>query len=177
MPAEPSGYWGEPPPPWRVIAERKIQEWIDDGGADRLTNKGRRLDLTANPFVPSDLRMAFDVLKNAEAAPPWIEIGKEIETLLTRAREEGLRFRDAQRRDRLVLREVALALAAEVRARMTARASRFADEHRARLRHINSQIDRFNAYCPIGGMGRARLNVERELSALLSPPAAAWPVV
>jgi hypothetical protein len=173
MPAEPSGYWGEPPPPWRVIAERKIQEWIDDGGADRLTNKGRKLDLASNPFVPSDLRMAFDVLRHAEAAPPWIEIGKEIETLLARAREEGRRFRDTQRRDRIALREVAPARAGEVRAQMTDRASRFAEEQRARLRHINDQIDRFNAYCPVGGMGRARLNVERELATLLAPPTAA----
>src|SRR5205823_12925385 len=105
MAAEPSGYLGEPPPPWRVIAERKIQAWVDDGGPDRLTNKGRKLDLAANPFVPGDLRMAFDVLKSANAAPPWIEIGKEIDTLRSRASEEGLRFRDAQRRDRIALRE------------------------------------------------------------------------
>src|SRR5262245_60854977 len=147
MPAEPSGYWGEPAAPWRIIAERKIQEWIDDGGADRLTNKGQRLDLISNPFVPSDMRMAFDILRSAEAAPPWIEIGKEIEVLLTRAREEGRRFRDAQRRDRVALREIAPERAGDLRARMTERARRFADEHRARLRHINGQIDRFNAYC------------------------------
>jgi DnaJ family protein C protein 28 len=172
MPADPSGYLGEPAPPWRIIAERKIQDWIEDGGAERLTNKGRKLDLTGNPFVPSDLRMAFDVLKNADAAPPWIEIGKEIEALLARAREEGRRFRDAQRQDRIALRAAGAEGAAELRARMTERARRFAEEHRARLRHVNLQIDRFNAYCPVGGMGRARLNVERELSALLSPAAA-----
>src|SRR5438105_15638859 len=122
MPAEPSGYLGEPPPPWRVIAERKIQAWIDGGGSERLTNKGRRLDLGTNPFVPGELRMAFDVLERADAAPPWIEIGKEIETLQTRAREEGRRFRDAQRRDRIALREAALDRGAEVRARMAERA-------------------------------------------------------
>jgi hypothetical protein len=89
MPADPSGFLGEPPPPWRVIAERKIQAWVDDGGPERLTNKGQTLDLSANPFVPAELRMAFDVLRNADAAPPWIEIGGEIEALLARAREEG----------------------------------------------------------------------------------------
>jgi hypothetical protein len=173
MPADPSGFLGEPPPPWRVIAERKIQEWIDDGGAERLSNKGQPLDLSVNPFVPGELRMAFDVLKRADAAPPWIEIGREIETLQTRAREEGLRFRDAQRRDRIALRAAAAEGAGEIRARMAERARRFGEEHRARLRYINLQIDRFNAYCPVGGMGRARLNVERELAALLAPPAAA----
>jgi hypothetical protein len=173
MPGEPSGFLGEPPPPWRVIAERKIQAWVDDGGPERLTNKGQRLDLTDNPFVPSELRMAFDVLSRADAAPPWIEIGHEIEALQTRSREEGLRFLDAQRRDRIALRAAGAEGAAEVRARMAERARGFAEAHRARLRYINLQIDRFNAYCPVGGMGRARLNVERELSALLRPPTAA----
>jgi len=173
MPADPSGFLGEPPPPWRVIAERKIQAWVDDGGPDRLTNKGQKLDLDANPFVPGELRMAFDVLRNADVAPPWIEIGKEIEALQTRSHEEGLRFRDAQRRDRIALRQAGPARAEELRAGMAARARRFAEEHQARLRHINLQIDRFNAYCPIGGMGRARLNVERELAALLAPPTTA----
>src|SRR5438552_3718547 len=77
MPGDPSGFLGEPPPPWRVIAERKIQAWVDAGGPDRLTNRGQKLDLTANPFVPVELRIAFDVLKNADAAPPWVAIGHE----------------------------------------------------------------------------------------------------
>jgi hypothetical protein len=174
MPGDPSGFTGEPPPPWRIIAERKIQAWVDDGGPERLTNKGQALDLTDNPFVPSDLRMAFDVLKNADAAPPWIEIGKEIEVLQTQAREAALRFRDRQRLDRIALRQAAAnaTTAAEIRDRMRARAAAFVEEHRSRLRHLNAQIDRFNAYCPIGGMGRARLDVERELAALVAPAAA-----
>ena len=172
MPADPSGFLGEPPPPWRVIAERKIQAWVDDGGPERLTNKGQPLDLTSNPFVPSELRMAYDVLQRADAAPPWVEIGRELEALQTRAREEALRFRDVQRRDRIALRSASPAELPDVRARMAERARLFAEEHRARLRYINLQIDRFNAYCPVGGMGRPRLNVERELAALLSPAAA-----
>jgi DnaJ-like protein len=172
VPADPSGFLGEPPPPWRVIAERKIQAWVDDGGPERMTNKGQPLDLASNPFVPSELRMAFDVLKRGDAAPPWIEIGRELEALQTRAHEEALRFRDAQRRDRIALRAAAPAELAGLRARMAERARLFAEEHRARLRYVNLQIDRFNAYCPVGGMGRARLNVERELAALLSPAAA-----
>lgn len=167
MPGDPSGYLGEPPPPWRVIAERKIQAWVDDGGPERLTNRGQALDLRANPFVPVDLRMALDVLRSADAAPPWIDIGREIETLMARAREEAVRFRDAHRVDRIALRAALPDGVAAIRARMRSRSAAFRAEHAARLRHVNLQIDRFNAYCPIQGMGRARLNVDRELSLAL----------
>jgi hypothetical protein len=168
VPADPSGYIGEPPPPWRIIAERKIQAWVDEGGPERLTNKGQPLDLRDNPFVPVDLRMAFDVLRAGDAAPPWIEIGREVETLTIRAREAALRFRDAQRLDRIALRQAAAAEVAPIRSRMRDRAAAFRAEHAARLRNLNLQIDRFNAYCPVQGMGRARLNVERELSQVLA---------
>ena len=173
MPGDPSGFLGEPPPPWRVIAERKIEAWVEDGGPERLTNKGQKLDLTYNPFVPTELRMAFEVLTKADASPPWIEIGRDIEVLHTQAREAGLRFRDAQRLDRLALRGAEPGDAAAIRDRMRQRAAAFAQEHRSRLQHLNLQIDRFNAYCPVQGMGRARLNVEKELSGLLAPPSAA----
>ena len=85
-----------------VIAERKIQEWIDDGGAERLTNKGQPLDRARTRSSRSSCAWPSTSSSDADAAPPWIEIGRELEALQTRAREEGLRFRDAQRRDRIV---------------------------------------------------------------------------
>lgn len=80
MPLDIKGLIGEPTPPWKIIAERRIQAWVDDGGPDRLSNKGQKLDLSENPFEPYELRLAYKVLKNADFAPDWIEIGKEIET-------------------------------------------------------------------------------------------------
>jgi hypothetical protein len=70
---------GEATSPWKIIAERRVQEWVDAGGPDRLSNKGQKLDLSENPFEPYELRLAYKVLKNADFAPDWIEIGKEIE--------------------------------------------------------------------------------------------------
>jgi hypothetical protein len=156
---------GEPTPPWIVIAERKIQEWIEGGGPSRLSNKGQPLDLTENPFVPSELRMAYRVMKNADVVPDWIEIGREVETHLGQCREAVRRFQHAQRKDRLGLRTATAAEAEAIEGRLALRRQHFVAEHRARLGHANFLIGRFNTACPVSGLHRMRLDVERELAA------------
>jgi DnaJ family protein C protein 28 len=155
---------GEPTPPWRIIAERKIQEWVDRGGPERLSNKGQQLDLTENPFVPSELRMAYRVMKSADVAPDWIEIGKDVEAQLVKAHEAALSFRHAQRNDRLSLRLATPVQIEAARDRMELRREHFADEQRARLNHVNHLVERFNRACPIMGLHRMKLDVEREVA-------------
>jgi hypothetical protein len=157
---------GEPTPPWIIIAERKIQEWIDGGGPSRLSNKGQPLDLTENPFVPHELRMAYRVMKNADVAPDWIEIGREVESHLARCREAHRVFQHAQRNDRFGLRTATAVEATALEARLARRRDDFVAEHRARLAQANFLIDRFNNACPISGLHRMRLDVERELAAV-----------
>jgi hypothetical protein len=159
---------GEPLPPWVIIAERKIQEWIENGGPSRLSNKGQPLDLTENPFVPHELRMAHRVMKNADIAPDWIQIGREIEAHLGRCREAVRRFQHAQRHDRLALRTATAAEAAAIQERLALRREHFVAEHRVRLVHANFLIGRFNTACPISGLHRMRLDVERDVAAALA---------
>jgi hypothetical protein len=163
MPLDIKALVGEPTPPWRIIAERKIQEWVDRGGPDRLSNKGQKLELSDDPFVPSDLRMAYQIMKNADVAPDWIEIGKDVEAQSRRASEAVLQFRHRQRNDRLSLRLASPGQAEATRDRMEARRAHFVDEQRARLTHVNHLIERFNRACPISGLHRVKLDVEREL--------------
>ncbi len=63
------------------IAERKIQEAINNGEFDNLRNSGRPVDLEDDLFVPEDLRGAYRVLKNAGCIPPELEVRKEIVNL------------------------------------------------------------------------------------------------
>ena len=167
MPLDIKALVGEPTPPWRIIAERKIQEWVDRGGPEKLTNKGQKLDLSENPFVPSELRMAYTVMKNADVAPDWIEIGKDVEAQLNRAREAALKFRHERRNDRLSLRLAAPVQVEAARERMELRREHFADEQRARLANVNHLIDRFNRACPVSGLHRMKLDVEKEVAGAL----------
>ncbi len=66
---------------FQKIAERKIQEAVEKGEFDNLPNRGKRIDLDEDWFVPEDLRAAFRVLKNAGCIPPELEIRREIMSL------------------------------------------------------------------------------------------------
>src|SRR5688500_12343802 len=167
MPLDITALIGEPTPPWRIIAERKIQEWVDRGGPEQLSNKGQKLDLNDNPFVPSDLRMAYTVMKNADVAPDWIEIGKDVEAQMRISREAALTFRHMQRNDSLSLRLATAVQAEAARDRMQLRRGHFADEQRARLAHVNHLIERFNRACPVMGLHRMKLDVQREVAEAL----------
>jgi hypothetical protein len=62
-----------------TIAERKIQEAMDEGLFDNLPGKGKPLVLDDDPLTPAHLRLTHHVLKNANVVPEWIAMEKEIE--------------------------------------------------------------------------------------------------
>jgi hypothetical protein len=70
-------------PAWDTLIERQIREAMDDGRFDNLPHQGSRLPDDANPHA-GDRALAFHVLRNAGAAPPWIEADKEVRELLAR---------------------------------------------------------------------------------------------
>ena len=61
-----------------VLAERKILEAMERGEFDDLPGKGKPLELSDDPMVPDDLRVAYKVLKNAGYLPPEVELHNEI---------------------------------------------------------------------------------------------------
>jgi hypothetical protein len=93
---------------WNFIAERKIQEAMEEGAFDCLEGAGKPLNLDDNPFEDPSERMAHRLLKNNGFAPAWIEEAREIEAEANRLRREGessnrdLRFRVAALNRRIV---------------------------------------------------------------------------
>ncbi|MEW6721231.1 MAG: DUF1992 domain-containing protein [Thermodesulfobacteriota bacterium] len=61
-----------------IIAERKILEAMENGEFDDLPGKGKPLDLSDDPMVPEDLRLAYKVMRNAGCLPPELELHREI---------------------------------------------------------------------------------------------------
>ena len=131
-------------PSWESLTERLIREAQESGAFDDLPRQGQSLALEDDRYA-GDMALAHHVLRNAGAAPPWIEADKEarrqleaIETLLARAArapaDAGPRLereleRLAQRYDQTVLRLEAMApTARQQRSRL------HRDTLRARLR-------------------------------------------
>lgn len=104
---------------WESLTERLIREAQESGAFDDLSRQGRPLALEDDRYA-GDMALANHVLRNAGAAPPWIETDKEarrqleaIETLLAQAArspaEAGARLereldRLAERYDQTVVR-------------------------------------------------------------------------
>ncbi len=77
------------------VAERKIQEAIEEGKFDDLPGKGKPIEFDDDPMTPSHLRMANKILKNAGVLPDWMQVRKEI----IAEREEAIRLRPRLIRD------------------------------------------------------------------------------
>jgi len=78
-------------PRWETLTERLIREAVEEGAFDDLPDHGRPLRPDDETYA-GDMAAANRVLRNAGAAPPWVETDKEvrqrleaIEGLLVRA--------------------------------------------------------------------------------------------
>lgn len=129
-------------PTWESLVERQIREAMDDGRFDRLPYRGERLPLD-DDSAAGDWASAYRILRNAGAAPPWIEADKEVRALLQR-RETILARAPrsspwARGRDRAELEQVVSA--------------------------VNAAIARLNAEAPTDRQHRQPLRLADELAA------------
>lgn len=92
---------------FRIIAEQRITEAIEDGRLNIAGWQGRPLPMEDNRLVPDDLRMAYKVLKNAGFVPPEVETRKEIyklEELIARTDDEHVRVKQLSKLHFLVMK-------------------------------------------------------------------------
>ncbi len=95
----------------QIIAERKINEAMQNGGLEIDAWKGRPLPKEDTSMIPPELRMAFKVLKNAGYLPPEIEARKEmqhLEELIAASEDEHARLRQMKKLNVLKLKLAAM---------------------------------------------------------------------
>lgn len=63
---------------FRLIAEQKIRQAMEEGEFDGLEGRGRPLDFSDDRHVPGGLRAVYRVLKNANCLPREVELRREI---------------------------------------------------------------------------------------------------
>jgi len=70
-------------------AEEIIKRAIQDGAFDNLPGKGQPLHLSENPYEPAEWRIAYSLLRSNGYSLPWLEVRKEIEEAIDRARTDA----------------------------------------------------------------------------------------
>ncbi|BDI33278.1 hypothetical protein CCAX7_53290 [Capsulimonas corticalis] len=67
-------------PDWTAgIAERKIQDAMEEGLFDNLPGRGQPLDLSVNPFEPPGMGAVNRLLRHNKVLPMWVILEKEVE--------------------------------------------------------------------------------------------------
>ena len=85
---------------YQKIVERKIKEAEERGEFDNLPGKGKPMEKDDYDKVPSDLRIAYKILKNSNCLPPELELRKEIrnlEDMLENIPDEKEKYRQIKR--------------------------------------------------------------------------------
>ena len=123
-----------------TLIERQIREAMEDGAFDHLPHQGSRLPIE-DDSAAGDWALAHRMLRNAGAAPPWIESDKAVRSLL-------------DERDRLLARAPHRSEAGQTRDR--------ADLARI-VAAANLAIERVNAEAPTDRQHRRRLDLATEL--------------
>ncbi len=145
-----------------AVVERLIQEGMAQGKFSNLANEGKPLKIEEeNPYVEEDMRMAYKVLENAGVAPPWIEMDKEVEAAIARARrdrEEHLRWLRGRLDDikfgptHYFMRDLRLLAASQ---------ERWLQSHAIKLHELNQKIHSFNHVCPVSDLLKVPLLVDK----------------
>lgn len=133
-------------PTWESLIERQLREAMEAGEFDDLPHQGQPLPRDDEAYA-GDWAMAFRMLRNAGAAPPWIEADKEVRRLLAQ-------------RDALLARVAATPSSRGV----ASRSDRTALE--ALVRQVNAAIARLNAEAPTDRQHRRPLDIAAELERL-----------
>jgi hypothetical protein len=130
-------------PTWESLIDRQIREAIDEGKFDDLPFQGRPLPREDDQFA-GEWAMAYRMLRNAGAAPPWITADKDVRALLERREAIFARAASAspfaRRRDRAALE--------------------------ALVPEINAAVARLNAEAPTDRQHRRPLDLAAELARL-----------
>lgn len=145
-----------------TIVERLIKEAEEEGKFDNLAGEGLPQKIEEeNPYISEDKRLAFKILANSGHAPPWIEMGKDLDTELekaSRARREHIRYL----KDRLdyIKRGSPNYFFRDLRI-LAEDHQRWLKTHSKKLSELNERVHSYNNICPVVEKCKVPLQVEK----------------
>lgn len=73
---------------WQALIDQMVRESIGDGDISHLPGAGKPLNLDDDPYTPNDKRVAFKIMKEYDAAPDWMMLGKTVEQTEEKLRKQ-----------------------------------------------------------------------------------------
>lgn len=116
---------------WATAASEAIEEAMKQGSFDNLSGKGKPLNLNKDPFAPAESALAFDILKNNDLMPGWMQQRNDL-------------LRDIEKWRTGLRQTVAQANSAFQLARTPAEQESVANRWQAQHRAFQAQVDEFN---------------------------------
>ncbi|MBL8118675.1 MAG: DUF1992 domain-containing protein [Anaerolineae bacterium] len=142
---------------WENHIDRAIRKAMEEGSFNDLPGTGKPLDLPDDPNTPSDMKLAYKILRDNDYAPEWIVMGRDL----------GLKVDQWQARLRaayLTFTHSAANPAARAQAAVDWRSAQ--DRLAQTAEKLNKEIMGYNLRLPPGVMHRAPLNLTHELERL-----------
>jgi hypothetical protein len=152
---------------FEIVAERKVRDAQEEGIFDDLPGKGKPIDLTLDRRIPPELRAAYRIMAEANVAPPWIELSKEVRARQARWDQllERFRRRRAVDLERVEAQRRQASRREEARAADAAR-NRILQSAFDALKELNQVIDRLNLIVPTPAQQLLRVPVRERMAAL-----------
>ncbi len=147
-----------------TLVERIILDAIAAGKFDNLANEGQPLKVEEeNPYVPEDMRMAYQILSRNGYAPPWVEMEKEVLADLDKAIRERDEHRRWLKRRLDDIKQGPLQYFMRDLRQLGQSHERWLKNYEKRLTLLNERIHSFNHVCPVENLMKTPFNVQRVL--------------
>ncbi|GEM09171.1 DnaJ family protein [Rhodotorula toruloides] len=160
---------------WEGFIEEKIKQARRDGVFDNVKGRGKPMpkdEAESNPFITRTEFLMNRILKEQEAAPPWVEMQKELETTLANFRSE-LRASWTRRAVRIRSSEgLTPAVVREIREGWKDREweEREKAYHEVSIKSLNDLTRKYNIIAPYN-VRRTLLSLRHELDAAITSSA------
>jgi Domain of unknown function (DUF1992) len=130
--------------------DKLIRDAQKEGKFDNLANHGKPINTEEeNPYIEEDWRLAFKVLENAGIAPAWVDLEKEVEDEIEKAKRNRLEHRRWLYRRLDDIKYGSTENFTRDLKRLYQAHQQFLKIHSKKLEDLNLKISQFNSVCPV----------------------------
>ena len=153
---------------FEILAERKILEAIEDGVFDNVPGKGCPLNLESDASIPVEIRAAHRVLKNANAAPDWVQLNKALSAMIDECRRMVPTFHRRYEEYFRRVKSADIINTERIQREFETWYERSVNEYRNALREANGSIQKYNLIAPSCTQSHIPFRIDEEIARLTS---------